>query len=420
MRITYPYQTERLGAVKVFGVQHIFELDSGPCDQAEDIGWGTTVTRVPEHSIQEVERRMAIVVPCRDERLKLLEGVLTGIPHPCLIILVSNSSREPADRFMMEKDSLSRFCRFAGREAVAIHQADPGLGLAFAKAGFPEVLNRDGLVHSGKGEAMMIGITLAALAGKDFVGFVDADNYVPGAINEYVRAYAADFHLASSRFAMVRISWHSKPKVVDGSLFFNRWGRTSEVTNRFLNMLVGYLTGFGTESIRTGNAGEHAMTIDLARRLRLAGGFAIEPRELLDLFEQYGGVGAMVDREVMQEGVDVFQVETRNPHFHEDKGGVHIDAMRSVAVNAVLNSSVCPDRLRDEILEYLQNDPTIGAVSDETEPIYPPLRELDEGTFLSVLANESETLEQLTGPEADATPPIDLTALQPRLELGEA
>jgi hypothetical protein len=94
--------------------------------------------------------------------------------------------------------------------------------------------------------------------------------------------------------------------------------------------------------------------------------------------------------------------------------------MRSVAVNAVLNSSVCPDRLRDEILEYLQNDPTIGAVSDETEPIYPPLRELDEGTFLSVLANESETLEQLPGPEADATPPIDLTALQPRLELGEA
>ena len=79
----------------------------------------------------------------------------------------------------------------------------------------------------------MAGIVLASLAGKDYVGFVDADNYVPGSVNEYVKVCASDMHLAETRFAMVRICWKSKPKVVDGALFFSRWGRTSESTNRF-------------------------------------------------------------------------------------------------------------------------------------------------------------------------------------------
>lgn len=46
---------------------------------------------------------MAIIIPIKDEKLKLLEGVITGIPHNCAIIIVSNSSREDSDRFEMEK-----------------------------------------------------------------------------------------------------------------------------------------------------------------------------------------------------------------------------------------------------------------------------------------------------------------------------
>jgi hypothetical protein len=122
------------------------------------------------------------------------------------------------------------------------------------------------------------------------VGFIDADNYVPGAVHEYVKVFAAGLHLAPTPYAMVRISWQSKPKIEDGRLVFNRWGRTTHVTNRFLNLLLSTYNGFGTEVIRTGNAGEHAMTLELAKRLRFAGGFAVEPYEFLDLFEQFGGV----------------------------------------------------------------------------------------------------------------------------------
>ena len=73
---------------------------------------------------------------------------------------------------------------------------------------------------------------------------------------------------------MVRISWHSKPKLRDGRLFFSRRGRSSEITNEWLNRFLAEYSGFGTEVIATGNAGEHAMSLDLGlqaaagRRLR--------------------------------------------------------------------------------------------------------------------------------------------------------
>jgi mannosyl-3-phosphoglycerate synthase len=402
MRITYPYQAERLGAVRIYALQQVFELDSEPASPEGDTSWGTTVSHVPSEAILDVQRRMAIVVPCRDERLKVLEGVLTGIPHSCLLIFVSNSSQDPVDRFVMERDTLERFCRFAQRSAVAVHQKDPGLARAFIKAGLPEMVSPEGVIRDGKGEGMAVGTMLAALAHKDYVGFIDADNYVPGSITEYVKAYAADFHLAQSPYAMVRISWRSKPKVVEGSLFFNRWGRTSSMTNRFFNQLIGDHTGFGTEALSTGNAGEHAITLNLALKLRFASGYAVEPYELLYLFEQYGGIdteakGPVDDPEVMHEGIQVFQVETCNPHFHEDKGPDHVEDMRRTSLALLCQSSVCPPRLRDEIVGFLSGG-TGRQAPPEPAPVYPPLANVDSDVFLAVLAEEAGTFEQIVHP----------------------
>ena len=141
------------------------------------------------------------------------------------------------------------------------------------------LIGSDGLVRAGKGEAMLIGMAVAALTGRRYLGYIDADNYVPGAVHEYVKVYAAGLHLARNPYAMVRISWHSKPKLRDGRLFFSRRGRSSEITNAFLNRLVAEYSGFGTEVIATGNAGEHALSLELGLRMRLAGGFAVEPFE---------------------------------------------------------------------------------------------------------------------------------------------
>jgi len=403
VRLTFPYQTERLGAVRIYGVQHVFELDSDP---AEPEGYfGTTVSHVPTPAIHAVQRRMASVIPCRNERLKILEGVLTGIPHSSMLIFVSNSDREPVDRFMMERDSIERFCRYARRSAVVVHQRDPGLGKAFEAAGFPHLLDDSGLVKDGKGEGMIVGIVLALLAAQDYVGFVDADNFVPGSVNEYVKVYASDFHLARTRFAMVRICWKSKPKVIDGALFFSRWGRTSETTNRFLNLLLASHTGFGTDAIATGNAGEHAMTMDLALRLRLAGGFAIEPFQLLDLFEQFGGIdpdalGPTEHPDLMREGVQVFQVETCNPHFHEDRGLDHVEEMGSTSLSALYHSPAATPQVRTLIREFTGAEPAVP------EPPYPPLAGLDPEVFRGLLVSQAETFTQIVYPEGSDALPI--------------
>lgn len=403
MRLTYPFQTERIGAVRIYGAQHVFELDCGhmPAEADSGAAWGTTVARVVCRDLRSVHERMAIVVPCKDERLKVLEGVLRGIPHDCLVVFVSNSAREPVDRFAMEKDSVERFCRFNQRSALVVHQRDPGLARTFEKAGMPAIVDVDGGVRTGKGEGMLVGTALAHLAGKDFVGYVDADNYVPGSVREYIDAYAADLFLAHTRFAMVRISWHSKPKPVDGTIFFNRWGRTSESTNRFLNLLMTHLTGFGTEAIRTGNAGEHAMTMDLAQRIRFASGFAVEPYQLLEILERYGGIelpdGSDVDAEVMHEGVEIYQVVTLNPHFHEDKGDEHIDEMTRTALSTIFHSPVTPQPVKEAILDHLSTEPGDDAF---LEPVitYPPLSSLDWDAFREVVARDAASLQEFDSP----------------------
>src|SRR6266480_2268833 len=166
MRLEHTHLTERFGAVRIHELQRVIELDSGGSGEHQPTAHGRTSEIVSADAIRAVERELVVVIPCKNETRRVIEGVLSGIPHDCLIVLISNSGRTP----------------------------------------------------------------------------------------------------------MVRISWHSKPKLQEGRLFFSRRGRASQVTNHFLNQLIAEYSGFGTEVIATGNAGEHALTIDLARRMRIAGG----------------------------------------------------------------------------------------------------------------------------------------------------
>jgi mannosyl-3-phosphoglycerate synthase len=52
--------------------------------------------------ISNILHDLATIIPIKNEKLKLLEGVLSGIPNECLVIIVSNCSRVPIDRFAME------------------------------------------------------------------------------------------------------------------------------------------------------------------------------------------------------------------------------------------------------------------------------------------------------------------------------
>ena len=104
MKLDFPRYTERLGAVSIHGVQRIYELDSG-----KSKGFLTshqTIKKFDYDEISNILHDMAIVVPVKDEKLKLLEGVLSGIPNECLVIITSNSPRTPVDRFTMEAETV--------------------------------------------------------------------------------------------------------------------------------------------------------------------------------------------------------------------------------------------------------------------------------------------------------------------------
>lgn len=352
MKLDLPRYTERFGAISLHGVQRVYELDSAfnegrPASEA--------IRSVGNAEISEIERKMAIVIPIKGERLKLLEGVLSGIPHDCLTIIVSNSPRQPVDRFKLEKEALDQFNRFVGKNTLILHQKDPGLSDALKEVGYTSIFGPDDIVRNGKAEGMVIGMLLAKMAGKEYVGFIDADNYIPGSVNEYVKIFASGIAMSNTPYTMVRISWIYKPKWSESGQTheMRKWGRVSEITNQYLNDLVSYYTGFETEVMRTGNSGEHCMSMKLAELLTYSSGFSVEPYEVVNILEEFGGILPTENQDAMDKGVEIMQVETRNPHFHEEKGDDHLNEMVNGSLGCIYHSKICPPRLRDKISEWL-------------------------------------------------------------------
>jgi mannosyl-3-phosphoglycerate synthase len=48
------------------------------------------------------------------------------------------------------------------------------------------------------------------------------------------------------------------------------------------------------------------------------------------------------------------QIETRNPHFHEDKGEEHLKEMTIGSLASIYHSRICPPKIREKILEALR------------------------------------------------------------------
>ena len=381
MKIEIPREVDRFGAIRFYGLQKVLELDSGMKDDNPD-GKIPTVQQIPYEDYYNIQKEMAVVVPIRNERIRLVEGVLCGIPHKCSIFIVSNSPRAPIDRFRLEEEALENFCTFAGKKAIIAHQKDPLLARAFAKTQYTSILNKDGEVRNGKAEGMIIGTILAWLAGKKYVCFVDADNYFPGAVEEYIREYAAGFHMSKTPYSMVRIAWQSKPKIIEKKLFFRKWGRTSENTNRLLNNLTSHYYGFESELIKTGNAGEHAMTIDLAKLIDYSSGYSVEPYHIINLIEKFGGIFESPFPEVMKKGVEVYQIESRNPHLHEAGDSDHINKMSYVAMQVMYHSSICPESFKKELYADMIKKKLVVKDKQPPRPVrFPALVNIDTKLF---------------------------------------
>jgi mannosyl-3-phosphoglycerate synthase len=389
MRIEIPHETERLGAILIHSVQKVFELDAGlnrPTDKPDRT---SVMQRISHEELDEIEKQMAIIVPMRNERIKLVEGVLCGIPNQCLTIILSNSSREPVDRFALEKAAFENFSRFVKKNIIVLHQKDPLLAEACRQAGYADLLDEStGLVKNGKAEGMILATLLTRLSGRQYIGFIDADNYFPGAVLEYIREYAAGFSMSQTPYTMTRISWHSKPKIIEDQLFFAKWGRTSRNTNRFLNALLAEYSGFETDIIKTGNAGEHAMTMKLAMLLDYSSGYSIEPYHYINLFERFGGqAGTELPQERVNQPVEIFQIESRNPHMHDvGKGDAHIERMTYAAMQVIYHSSACPKKLKKELLKEMR---ALNLLAKKEKPAdvtyYPNLGGVNLDAFAAVI-----------------------------------
>jgi mannosyl-3-phosphoglycerate synthase len=353
MKLDFPRYSERLGAVSIHAVQRIYELDSGKSKGFQSSH--QTVRKFDYDEISNIMHDLAIVVPIKDEKLKLLEGVLSGIPNECLVIIVSNSARGPVDRFAIETEAVRQLGRFMDKRIIMMHQRDPGLAELFKKVGYDSILDCEGSIRSGKAEGMIIGMLMAKMYHKDYVGFIDSDNYVPGAVNEYVKIFAAGFGMTNTPYCNIRVSWVFKPKVKNNALQFSKWGRVSEITNKNLNTLLATITGFETEIIKTGNAGEHALSMPLAECLHFTSGYSIETREFIDILEKFGGVAPSDYPQIVDKGVEVFQIETRNPHFHEDKGVAHLNEMLEASLATIFGSKICPPELKENLQDQLKH-----------------------------------------------------------------
>jgi len=386
MKLDFPRYTERLGAISIHAVQRIYELDSGKSKGFHSSH--RTVRKFDYDEISNIMHDLAIVIPIKDEKLKLLEGVLSGIPNECLVIIVSNSARGPVDRFAMETEAVRQFGRFVDKRMIIVHQQDPGLTQVFKRAGYTSILDSNG-IRSGKAEGMVIGLLLAKMYHKDYVGFIDGDNYVPGAVNEYVKIFAAGFGMSTTPYCNVRVSWVFKPKVKNNALQFSKWGRVSEITNKNLNALLAAITGFETEIIKTGNAGEHALSMPLAECLHYASGYSIETREFIDIFEKFGGLVPSKYPKIVEKGVEIFQIETRNPHFHEDKGAAHLNEMLEASLATIFGSRVCPRELRKSLLDQLKQ------LTKKKYHVLEPINTIPMPDFERGVMEKAETLQKV-------------------------
>ncbi|MCE4618721.1 MAG: mannosyl-3-phosphoglycerate synthase [Desulfurococcales archaeon] len=349
MLIEHPHRFETYGAVRIYDVIKVLELDaSGYRGHRGSYTLDCTIT-------ENIAAQTAIVIPVKNEDLLTLEGVISAVPHLSPIILVSASSRKPADRYRYEVELARSVHTATRRNIVVVHQHDPVWGEVLAGTSLEQMIDKDtGTIKKGKGEGMLLGVLVAAALGMKYVGFIDSDNYVPGAAHEYAWIYYSGFSLSTTPYTMVRIKWPFKGKLAASDVYLRRRGRVSMTTNSIMNYALTLNKKVETDIIQTANSGEHAMSIELALKMKWASGFAVEPYQLVDLLEKcYLGL-SNGDCNMLPEGISIYQIESRNPHIHAERGDEHIVEMTATSLGTIYHSKLADEKVKTRITKILR------------------------------------------------------------------
>ncbi|GAB6147538.1 mannosyl-3-phosphoglycerate synthase [Stetteria hydrogenophila] len=386
----YPSRFEDYGAVRIYDVVRVLEIDAvGYRGGPRGVVWLDT------HEMEEVAYRTGIVIPAKNEDLLTLENVIAAVPHASTIILVSASDREPADAYAGELELVKAIHAASGRSIIAFHQRDPAWGEALRGTPLEALLDEEGLVRKGKGEGMILGVIAAAALGLDYVGFIDSDNYVPGAAHEYALAYYTGFSLIPNNHVMVRVKWPFKTKLQTGGIYLRRRGRVSQHTNAVLNYALSLERRIETEVISTANSGEHAMDVKTALSMEWAGGFAVESYQLVYLLEKCWLGLQQGECPLSPPSIKIFQVETRNPHIHAERGSDHIADMVAVSMGTIYYSRLSRPEVKSRIREVLESYNYHG---EPPRPrVYPPPGSVDPSKVFTAFVASSKDAAVLGG-----------------------
>ncbi len=381
MYISYPTKFETYGAVKIFELSKVHSL------LAVKGEWKPGLYNIPDfRELERIAESTVIVVPVKDEDLMVFEGVLMAIPVYSPLIVISASTQHPLNIYSIEIDVVKTLYRVTGRPVIVVHQRDPIIAEEIREY-LPGIVDEDELVRYGKGEAVLLSILLADGLKAENIGFVDADNYIPGAVLEYTLIYYTALNMSESDYKMVRVSWGYKAWS-SSDLYLRRSGRTSLVVNSVLNKVLSFKRRAETDIIKTSNSGEHAMSIQLAKELVYASGYGVETQELISILELcYLGIDENMCKALPQ-NIEIYQVESRNPHIHSEKGESHIASMIIESLATIYYSKLVDERGKTLILD------TLRELAYETEPP-PPLRyeiprSLNTKSFLDRIISESK------------------------------
>ena len=382
MLLNYPHGFETYGAVRIHDIIKVLEIDA-----TNYKGLRGTYT-LSYDSIEDYALRTAIIVPVKNEDFLTLEGVLSAVPHSSLIIVVSASARSPVDVYSHEVELARTLYSATRRGILIVHQHDPVWRDIFVDTKLSNIIDEEtGTVRKGKGEGMLLGALLAASLGYQYIGYIDSDNYVPGSVHEYSWIYYAGFSISKSPYTMVRIKWLFKGKLASSHMYLRRRGRVSMVTNSILNYAISLIRRVETDIVKTANSGEHALSVELALKMKWAGGFAIEPFQLVYLLETcYLGLDDGLC-EFLPNGVSIYQIEARNPHIHAERGDEHIVSMVAKSLATIYYSRLGSEEVRERIEKILRDYGWLEPPPKLT--IYDP-RGIDPSPIAGKLLSESQ------------------------------
>lgn len=97
-------------------------------------------------------------------------------------------------------------------------------------------------------------------------------------------------------------------------------------------------------------------------------------------------------------GVEIFQIESRNPHLHEEKGSQHLqEEMLLPGLSAIYHSSLCDENTRESIVRELIYQKIIKK-KEEMPPqpkLYKAPRSIDLQKFREIMSDKMESYSAL-------------------------